>query len=41
MKKILNWVLAATLVCGATVFTSCSDDKDSVSDNLAEKIIGS
>ena len=26
MKKILNWVLAATLVCGASVFTSCSND---------------
>ena len=26
MKKIINWVLAATLVCGASVFTSCSSD---------------
>ena len=26
MKKILNWVLATTLVCGASVFTSCSND---------------
>ena len=26
MKKILNWVLAAILVCGASVFTSCSND---------------
>ncbi|KWW24265.1 MAG: hypothetical protein F082_1873, partial [bacterium F082] len=24
MKKILNWVMAATLVCGASVFTACS-----------------
>ena len=23
-----NWVLAATLVCGASVFTACSDDDD-------------
>ncbi len=23
MKKIMNWVLAATLVCGPSVFTSC------------------
>ncbi len=23
MKKILNWVLAATLICSASVFTSC------------------
>ena len=28
MKKILNWVLAAILVCGASVFTSCSSDND-------------
>ena len=34
-------MLAAIVVCGAMVFTSCSDDKDSVSYNLAEKIIGS
>ena len=26
MKKMMNWVLAATLVCGASVFTSCSND---------------
>ncbi len=31
---------AAILICGLSVFTSCSDDKDSVSDNLSEKIIG-
>ena len=24
MKKMMQWVLAATLVCGASVFTSCS-----------------
>ena len=27
MKKIMNWMLAAILVCGASVFTSC-DSKD-------------
>ena len=28
MKKILNWMLAATLVCGATAFmTSCKETK--------------
>jgi quercetin dioxygenase-like cupin family protein len=27
MKKIMNWVLAATLVCGASVFTSCKQAK--------------
>ena len=26
MKKIINWVMAATLVCGASIFTSCSSD---------------
>ena len=27
MKKMMNWVLAATLcICGASVFTSCSND---------------
>ena len=26
MRKIMNWGLAATLVCGASVFTSCSSD---------------
>ena len=34
MKKIMNWVLAATLVCGASVFTACSSDKD---DNPAQE----
>ena len=35
-------MLAAILICGATVFTSCKsdDDKDPVIDNLSEKIIG-
>lgn len=28
MKKIMNWVMAATLVCGASVFTACSDGND-------------
>ena len=28
MKKILNWVLAAILVCGSSVFTSCTSDND-------------
>ena len=32
MKKILNWVLAAILTCGASVFTSCTKD---ASDNPA------
>jgi len=27
-QKLMQWVLAATLVCGTCVFTSCSKDKD-------------
>ena len=47
MKKIMNWMLAATLICGASVFTSCTNGNG---DNpvvpaepdlgVAEKIIG-
>jgi len=33
----MQWVLAATLICGAILFAGC--DKDNVS-NLDEKIIG-
>ncbi|MBQ4484844.1 MAG: hypothetical protein II934_07590, partial [Prevotella sp.] len=28
MKKIMHWVLAATLICGTSVFNSCSSDND-------------
>ena len=28
MKKIMDWVLAAILICGACVFTSCSSNED-------------
>lgn len=28
MKKFMTWVLATTLICGASVFTSCSNDDD-------------
>ena len=42
MKKMMNWVLAAALICGLNVFSSCSTDDNPVkpADNLAEKIIG-
>ena len=46
MKQLLNWVLAAILICGASVFTSCSSNEDSPVApvqpdlNLAEKIVG-
>lgn len=36
MKKLISLVLAATVICGAMTFTSCSKNKD----NVAEKIIG-
>lgn len=37
MKKILNWVLAATLVCGSSVFISCSNEDNPVSPIPEEK----
>jgi len=43
MKKYMNWMLAAILICGASVFTSCTsnDDNPATPDlNVAEKIIG-
>ena len=46
MKQLLNWVLAAILICGASVFTSCSSNEDNPAApvqpdlNLAEKIVG-
>ena len=24
MKKVMNWVLAATFICGASMFTACT-----------------
>ena len=42
MKKIMNWMLAAILICGASVFTSCGNDDNPVEPdlNVAEKILG-
>ena len=43
MKKIMNWMLAAIIICGASVFTSCTNDDNPVVEpdlNVAEKIIG-
>ena len=37
MKKIMNWMLAAILVCGATVFTSCSKADDPVTPTVDNK----
>ena len=39
MKKMI-WVFAATLICGACVFTSCKKDKNNTDLNLKENIIG-
>ncbi len=42
MKKVILWVTAAALICGAAVFTACSsDDNPVIPDlNVAEKIMG-
>lgn len=43
MKKMMNWVMAATLVCGASVFTACTSDNGDnpvAGKSLAEKIVG-
>jgi len=42
MRKIFNWMLAATLICGASVFTACTSDNDDnpAIDGLAEKVLG-
>ena len=43
MQKIINWMLAAILICGASVFTSCTSNDDNPAQpdlNLSEKIIG-
>ena len=39
MKKMMNWVLAATFICGASVFTSCSanDANDNPSQEQAKE----
>ena len=43
---MMNWMLAAILICGASVFTSCSSNDDNPVNpvepdlNVAEKIIG-
>ena len=36
MKKMMNWVLAAILICGATTFTSCSVNDDNSSKTANE-----
>ncbi|MBR2772193.1 MAG: hypothetical protein IKD78_09345, partial [Bacteroidales bacterium] len=44
MQKLKKWVLAATLICGTSVFMACSSNDDDPAPqpdlNLAEKIVG-
>lgn len=43
MKRILQGMMAAALICGLNVFSSCinnNDDNPVIIDNLAEKLIG-
>ena len=42
MKKIMNWMLVAILICGTTVFTACTNEDNPATpiENLSEKIIG-
>ena len=44
MKRMIHWMFAAILICGASVFTSCtsdtSDNPVTPDLNLSEKIIG-
>lgn len=40
---MMNWVMAATLVCGASVFTACTSDNGDnpvAGKSLTEKIVG-
>jgi len=39
MKRILM-VLAATVICGASLFTSCNKDKEDNNQTLAEQLVG-
>ena len=42
MNKIMQWMIAAILICGAATFTSCTNEDNPVNpvDNLSEMIIG-
>ena len=37
MKKMMNWVLAATLICGASVLNSCKEARTQ-EDNSAKEV---
>ena len=38
MKKMMNWVFAATLICGVSVLNSCKEAKTQ-EDNPAQKVV--
>lgn len=42
MKKIMQWVLAAILICGTAALTGCSKEKEDEPSgtDLAQKIVG-
>ena len=40
MRKIMNWVFAATLICGASVLNSCKEAKDK-EDNPVKQVVSS
>ena len=33
MNRLMQWVMAAALICGLNVFTACDDNKDQPIDN--------
>ena len=37
MKRMIQWVMAATLLCGSTVFTACSNSEDNPSPEPSKK----
>ena len=42
MNRLMQWVIAAALICSSTLFTSCTKQDNPVgpTDNLAERILG-
>ena len=40
MKRFMQWVFAAILICGATVFTACSND-DNPAEEVTDNVTGS
>ena len=37
MRKIMSWMLAAFFICGASAFTSCSNNDDNPVDRALEE----